>query len=183
MVADAWRCPSADGGGDGIHRRVLGAHCGAYYRRLVDRGKPKKVALIALARKLVRICFAVLRTAQPFDVAYKRPLKAARQPKCNTVFTIWKLLLNVRGYWLPTEQELTKEQIKTFRGHRSFVVVRKRWIVERSIAWTTFQRRLNRDYEFLSDTTEAWVTLTFVRLMIRRLAQPLDQPEHSQTAA
>ncbi|WP_407542351.1 transposase (plasmid) [Deinococcus radiomollis] len=50
---------------------------GAYYRRLVDQGKPKKVALIALARKLLRICFAVLKTAQPFDVAYKRPLKAA----------------------------------------------------------------------------------------------------------
>ena len=50
---------------------------GAYYRRLVEQGKPKKVALIALARKLLRICFAVLKSAQPFDSAYQRPLKAA----------------------------------------------------------------------------------------------------------
>lgn len=50
---------------------------GAYYRRLVEHGKPKKVALIALARKLLRICFAVLKTAQPFDPAYQRPLNAA----------------------------------------------------------------------------------------------------------
>ena len=50
---------------------------GAYYRRLVEAGEPKKVALIALARKLLRICFAVLKTAQPFDLAYQRPLKAA----------------------------------------------------------------------------------------------------------
>ena len=50
---------------------------GAYYRRLVEQGKPKKVALIALARKLLWICFAVLKTAQPFDPAYQRPLKAA----------------------------------------------------------------------------------------------------------
>ena len=81
----------------------------------------------------------------------------------------------MRGDWLPAGQELTKEltgeQIETFRGHRSFVVVKKRWIVERSLAWMTFHRRLNRDYELLPDTTEAWVTLTFIRLMIRRLSQ------------
>ena len=50
---------------------------GAYYRRLIASGKPKKVALIALARKLLRICFAVLKTAQPFDPVYQRPLQAA----------------------------------------------------------------------------------------------------------
>ncbi len=50
---------------------------GAYYRRLIEQGKPKKVALIALARKLLRICFAVLKTAQPFDLAYQRPLNGA----------------------------------------------------------------------------------------------------------
>lgn len=50
---------------------------GAYYRRLVEGGKPKKVALIALARQLLRICFAVLKTAQPFDPAYRRLPKAA----------------------------------------------------------------------------------------------------------
>ena len=81
---------------------------------------------------------------------------------------------NVRGYWLPAGQELTEEQINTFRGHRSFEVVKKRWIVERSIAWMTFQRRLNRNDELLPETTEAWVTLPFIRLMIRRLAaEPL----------
>ena len=50
---------------------------GAYYRRLVKQGKPKKVALIALARKLLRLCFAVLKSAQPFDPAYQRPLQTA----------------------------------------------------------------------------------------------------------
>ena len=75
-----------------------------------------------------------------------------------------------RGYWIPNGQVLTEEQIKTFRGHRSFQVVKKRWIVERSFAWLTFQRRLNRDYDFLPETTESWVHLAFIRMMIRRLA-------------
>lgn len=109
--------------------------------------------------------------------------------KANIGFTVEIVKrsdFNVRGYRLPVGQELTEEQIKTFRGHRNFVLVKKRWIVERSIAWirflgrtarmstlARFQRRLNRDYELLPDITEAWVMLTFIRLMIRRLVQPL----------
>ena len=88
----------------------------------------------------------------------------------------------MHGYWLPAGQELTEEQIKTFRGYRTFVV-KKRWIVECGIAWMTFQHRLNRECDLLPNTTEAWVMLTFIRLMIRRLAQPIDQPVPSQTAA
>nr|WP_034342981.1 transposase [Deinococcus misasensis] len=36
-----------------------------FYRRLVKTGKPKKVALIALARKILRVHFAVLRSGEP----------------------------------------------------------------------------------------------------------------------
>ncbi|WP_245557682.1 IS110 family transposase [Deinococcus peraridilitoris] len=45
---------------------------GDFYRRLVKAGKPKKVALIALARKLLRICFAVLRSGIPYAQGYVR---------------------------------------------------------------------------------------------------------------
>ncbi|THF70342.1 hypothetical protein E7T06_07675 [Deinococcus sp. Arct2-2] len=80
---------------------------------------------------------------------------------------------NTRGYWLPEGQELIEEQIKTFRGHRGFVVIKKRWVVERSFAWLSFNRRLNRD--LVPQTTEALIFLAFIRCMIRRLtavAQP-----------
>jgi transposase len=50
---------------------------GEYYRRLVASGKPKKVALIALARKILRTCFAILRSGTPFDPVYQRPGHAA----------------------------------------------------------------------------------------------------------
>jgi transposase len=77
---------------------------------------------------------------------------------------------NTRGYWLPTGQELTPAQLKTFRGHRGFVVIKKRWIVERSFAWLSFDRRLNREYDLLPETTEAFIQLSFIRRMLRRLA-------------
>ena len=50
---------------------------GEYYRRLVAAGKPKKVALIALARKILRTGFAVLRSGLPFDAGDQRPQVAS----------------------------------------------------------------------------------------------------------
>ena len=109
------------------------------------------------------------------DGGYQGPWEAWVKSTIDfTVEVVERSDFNVQGYWLPTGQEPTEEQIRTLRDHRSFEVVKKRWIVERSIAWITFQRRLNRDYELVPETTEAWVMLTFIRLMIRRLAaEPL----------
>ncbi|MFK7604432.1 transposase, partial [Deinococcus sp. SM5_A1] len=82
---------------------------------------------------------------------------------------------NTRGYWLPEDQALTEAQIKTFKGHREVVVIKKRWIVERSFAWCSFDRRLNREYDLLPETTEAFIMLSFIRRMIRQLAAVADQ--------
>ena len=39
----------------------------SYYKRLVDSGKPKLVAIAAAMRKLLVVCYAILKTQQPFD--------------------------------------------------------------------------------------------------------------------
>ena len=54
-------------------------------------------------------------------------------------------------------------------GARGFVVVPRRWAVERTIAWICRNRRLSKDYEELAETTEAWAYLAMIRLMLRRL--------------
>lgn len=51
-----------------------------------------------------------------------------------------------------------------------FKVIPRRWVVERTFAWWTFQRRLNRDYDLLLVTTECFIYLAMIRLMLRRLA-------------
>ncbi len=69
------------------------------------------------------------------------------------------------------------------RGHRritleivaktavgKFVVLPKRWIVERTFAWFGQSRRLSKDYEALCETTETWILITMIYLMTRRLA-------------
>jgi transposase len=52
-----------------------------------------------------------------------------------------------------------------------FVLVARRWVVERTFAWLLKCRRLSRDYEELAETTEAWIYLAMTRLYLRRLSR------------
>lgn len=45
--------------------------CKEMYDRLIEKGKPKKVALIAIANKLLKIAFAVVKNKKMYDVEYK----------------------------------------------------------------------------------------------------------------
>lgn len=55
-------------------------------------------------------------------------------------------------------------------GIKGFVILPKRWIVERTFAWITAWRRFSRDYERRSDTTETLIRIRMIHLMSRRLA-------------
>jgi putative transposase len=46
----------------------------------------------------------------------------------------------------------------------------RRWVVERTFAWLGRNRRLSKDYEEYPETSEAWIYLASIRLMLRRLA-------------
>ena len=49
-------------------------------------------------------------------------------------------------------------------------VLQWRWIVERTFAWLNRSRRLSKDFEALPETTEAWIRIAMIQLMVRRLA-------------
>jgi len=51
-----------------------------------------------------------------------------------------------------------------------FSVLPRRWVVERTLAWLSRNRRLARDWERLSATSETWIYLAMSRLMAKRLA-------------
>ncbi len=55
--------------------------------------------------------------------------------------------------------------------HR-FVVLPKRWIVERTFAWISRNRRLTRDFERYATTVAAFVRIAIIRLMLKRLTRP-----------
>jgi putative transposase len=55
-------------------------------------------------------------------------------------------------------------------GIKGFLLLPKRWIVERTFAWLGRYRRLSKDYEYLPQTSETMIRVAMIHLMIRRLA-------------
>lgn len=102
------------------------------------------------------------------DSAYLGPLQTWVQQTCG-----WHLEIverpGGRGWWLPADQEPPPRL-------PGFHLLPRRWVVERTIAWIGRNRRMSKDYEFLPVTSEVWVYLSMVRLMLKRLAHEQVQP-------
>jgi putative transposase len=59
--------------------------------------------------------------------------------------------------------------VKKLVGQVGFVVQPKRWIVERTLGWLNRSRRLSKDYERTTESSEAFVKVAMIYLMVRRL--------------
>jgi putative transposase len=66
---------------------------------------------------------------------------------------------------------LRLEIVKRTDDIKGFVVLSRRWVVERTFSWFGRNRRLANDYENLADTLAAFVTLAAIQFTIRRLAR------------
>jgi transposase len=66
------------------------------------------------------------------------------------------------------EQGITLEVVKLPTAKRGFVLLPRRWVVERSFAWLTRFRRLARDFERLPETLAGLHYLAFASLMLAK---------------
>jgi putative transposase len=66
---------------------------------------------------------------------------------------------------------LRLEIVKRSDDMKGFVVLPRRWVVERTFSWFGRNRRLAKDFENLADTLAAFVTLASIQLALRRLAR------------
>ena len=67
---------------------------------------------------------------------------------------------------------LTLIVVRRMAGTTGFVVIPRRWIVERTLGWLSRWRRLSKDYEELPEVSEAMVTLAMILVMLQRLSHP-----------
>jgi transposase len=70
-----------------------------------------------------------------------------------------------------TQPGLRIEIVKRSDDMKGFVVLPRRWVVERTFSWLGRNRRLAKDYENLVATLATFVTLAAIQLGIRRLAR------------
>jgi putative transposase len=61
--------------------------------------------------------------------------------------------------------------VKRHDHKKGFVVLPRRWVVERTFSWFSRNRRLAEDFENLAETLATFVTLASIQLAIRRLAR------------
>ena len=93
------------------------------------------------------------------------PLSSASLPMAVIKVKRWSRLVSRTGLW---KLEIVKRS--TAAG---FEVLPKRWIVERTFAWISRNRRLARDFERYATTAAAFIRLAMIRIMLRRLAANL----------
>ena len=58
---------------------------------------------------------------------------------------------------------------------KTFEALPRRWVVERTIAWIGRSRRMSKDYEYLTSSSEAMAYLTMLRLMLSRLTKQTEK--------
>ncbi len=90
---------------------------------------------------------------------------------CKKLRRIW-----VDGTYRGTLVEWAKIHLRALvqpvlrsEDQKGFVVLPKRWIVERTLAWLSHNRRLSKDYEYLPASSEAMIHIAMIRIMVRRL--------------
>jgi transposase len=99
-----------------------------------------------------------------------------------TLFGLYPFLLKLYadgGYQGPVFQQAMKaimaqvdvDIVKRSDQATGFVVLPKRWVVERTLAWLNRCRRLAKDWECLNRKARAFLLLASIRLMMRRLGR------------
>jgi transposase len=102
-----------------------------------------------------------------------RPLLERAQARFHRLALVWadggyagKLLL-----WAAGRLHLKLQIVKRSDDASGFVVLPRRWMVERTLSWLMRTRRLARDYEGLPEVHEQMVVWSMTTLMTRRLAR------------
>jgi putative transposase len=73
--------------------------------------------------------------------------------------------------WLKEQGGWELEIVERDREAEGFEVLPRRWIVERTLGWLMRNRRLSKDYERKVQTSEAFIEVALIRLILRRLAR------------
>jgi putative transposase len=74
----------------------------------------------------------------------------------------------VFGWWLKRHEEIHLVIVSRPKG-TGFVVLKRRWVVERTFAWLLTNRRLSKDYERTVASSEAVVKVAAIRQMLKRI--------------
>ena len=104
-------------------------------------------------------------------------LDDGRFPRLKLIYADEKYRDRALEEWLAARGDPFRvEVVSRAEGQEGFVKLPKRWVVERSLAWLGRDRRHSEDYEWYPESSEAWVRISSIRGMLRRLAPDRKHP-------
>jgi len=105
-------------------------------------------------------------------------------PRLTKVWADSKYHNHKLNQWMKTERPLWDlEIVSRQQGVKGFVLLAKRWVVERTFSWHDRCRRHSKDYERRTDSSEAMVKVSAIGLMVRRLAPANNRPRFNYDRA
>ena len=104
--------------------------------------------------------------AQCLLAGIKVPLPRLKKIWADGAYTGEKL-----AGWCKEQGEWELQIVERSADTEGFAVLPHRWIVERTLGWLMRNRRLSKDYERLAQTSETFIEVAMIRLILRRLAR------------
>jgi putative transposase len=80
--------------------------------------------------------------------------------------------------WVRVVCSWVLEIVKRNSELAGFMILPRRWVVERTFAWLNNYRRLSKDYEYWTETSETMIYAAMIHLMLRRLAPRAEPQRH-----
>jgi putative transposase len=130
-------------------------------------GRKRHILVDTLGLLLV----VVVHTADLSESAGARLVLRKMGGSCKKLRRVW-LDGGYRGSvlaWAFDVFRIVLEVVKPPPEQKGFAVLPRRWVVERTFAWLNNHRRLSKDYERETKTSEAFIQIAMMRLMLRRL--------------
>jgi putative transposase len=73
-------------------------------------------------------------------------------------------------HWVKDHLRRTLQIVKRTDDAKLFYILPRRWVVERTFAWLGRYRRLSKDYELLTQSSETMILIASINLMVHRIA-------------
>jgi putative transposase len=140
-----------------------------------DGGKKMKGRKRHIVVDTMGLLLAVAVTAANLDDGTHAPqvlgkLEATQYPRLKVILADNKYHNQTLKEWLRSQRvPYTIAVVTKAEGTPGFVPVKIRWVVERAIAWLGRCRRLSKDYEYETSSSETWIQIAAIQHMTRRL--------------
>jgi putative transposase len=129
----------------------------------------KRHIVVDTAGNLLRVWVSTAQLSDREAVWWWLDVVAAAVPTLRRIFAD-------QGYtgaivqWAQDTWAIVLEIVKKAPDQQGFVVLPRRWVVERTFAWLGCNRRMAKDYEQVTECSETWIYLASIRLLLTRLA-------------